>query len=162
MKKAALLFIIPLLLSCASAQRGVENIEGQDVKRAITNHRDELIDVIPAKSRVAVLEMASFDNDFDDFIREELIMILVNAKKYSVVDRDSLDLIRAEHAFQMSGEVNDKTAVSIGKFIGASVVITGVIRKITKDIEISIKVLDVETAEIILLVSMNVLESKKV
>jgi hypothetical protein len=44
---------------------------------------------------------------------------------YTIVDRSQLDKLRQEHNFQMSGEVDDATAVSIGKFAGADIIITG-------------------------------------
>jgi len=42
-----------------------------------------------------------------------------------VVDRQQLDLIRAELNFQMSGEVSDESAQSIGQMLGVQSIMSG-------------------------------------
>ncbi|MDR0997984.1 MAG: CsgG/HfaB family protein, partial [Treponema sp.] len=83
-----------------------------------------------------------------EFAVEELILFLVNSKRYSVVDRRSLDLIREEQNFQLSGEVDDDTAVSIGHLTGAEIVITGSISPYDAAKYLRLKALDVETGQI--------------
>jgi hypothetical protein len=60
-----------------------------------------------------------------------------------------LDKIRTEQNFQLSGEVDDRSAVSIGKILGANIVITGSISGLGTSQRITIKALDVQTAQII-------------
>jgi hypothetical protein len=63
------------------------------------------------------------------------------------------DDIRQEQNFQLSGDVSDDSAVSIGHMIGANVVIVGSITTITSRGRITIRALDVETGEVIAIVS---------
>jgi hypothetical protein len=52
----------------------------------------------------------------------------------------------------MSGDVSDATAVSIGQMLGANIVLTGSISGTGSDRRLSIRALDVRTAQIITMV----------
>ncbi|MFP3090969.1 CsgG/HfaB family protein [Treponema sp. TIM-1] len=108
----------------------------------------ELSGNIPDRASIAVISIASGDPAEGEFAVEELTLLLVNVKKYSIVDRRHLELIRAEQRFQLSGEVDDDTAVSIGRLMGAAMVITGSISPYHEVKYLRLKALDVETGEI--------------
>jgi hypothetical protein len=108
----------------------------------------ELSANIPGPASVAVISIASRDPGEGEYAAEELTFFLVNSKKYRVLDRRSLDVIRAEQNFQLSGEVDDDTAVSIGHLIGAEIVITGSIVPYRAAAYLRLKALDVETGQI--------------
>jgi PBP1b-binding outer membrane lipoprotein LpoB len=97
---------------------------------------------------VAVINVASADPMEGEFAAEELTLLLVNSKKYRIVERRSIDIIRAEQNFQLSGEVDDDTAVSIGRLTGAALVITGAISTYEALNYLRLRALDVETGEI--------------
>jgi curli biogenesis system outer membrane secretion channel CsgG len=117
---------------------------------AVRGSCEELTGNIPVSVSVsvAVISVASADPAEGEFAVEELTFFLVTSKKYSVVDRRSLDLIRTEQHFQLSGEVDDDTAVSIGHLTGAAIVITGSIIPYDTAKYLRLKALDVETGEI--------------
>jgi hypothetical protein len=50
--------------------------------------------------------------------------------------------------FQWSGEVSDKSALEIGKFLGARTIVTGTISELADRHRLRIRALDVETAEV--------------
>jgi curli biogenesis system outer membrane secretion channel CsgG len=80
---------------------------------------------------------------------DELEFQLVDSQEFNMVDRKTLDAVRTEQNFQMSGEVNDESAVSIGQMLGANIFITGNITG-TGDIQrLTVKALDVKTAKIV-------------
>jgi curli biogenesis system outer membrane secretion channel CsgG len=115
---------------------------------AIRRACGELAGEIPASLSVAVIGVAAEDPAEGEFAAEELIFFLVNLKKYSVVERRRLDLIREEQQFQLSGEVDDATAVSIGRLSGAAIVITGSVSPYGAEKYLRLRVLDVETGQI--------------
>jgi curli biogenesis system outer membrane secretion channel CsgG len=80
-----------------------------------------------------------------DLISVFLEFQLVSSGLFKVVDRKTLDAIRLEQNFQMSGDVDDNSAVSIGKMLGANIVITGT----GSTQRLTLKALDVKTAEIV-------------
>jgi hypothetical protein len=71
---------------------------------------------------------------------------LVRNGKLVVVDRANLDKIRAEQGFQLSGEVDDDSAQSIGKLLGAGAIVTGSIADLGDVYSLSLKAITVETA----------------
>ena len=112
----------------------------------------QLINDLPENTRLAVINISSNDVNITTHIVTELEFHLVSSRKFTVVDRSTLDSIRAEQNFQMSGEVSDSSAVSIGQILGANIVITGNITGTGNNQRLNLKALDVRTAEIITMV----------
>jgi hypothetical protein len=108
---------------------------------------------MPKESIVAVLNIASADIESAEFVVDELAYVIVNQGDFKVVDRKSLDAIRNEQNFQTTGEVDDDSAVSIGKLLGANIVITGSITGIGSTRRLRLKALDVTTAQILAMAS---------
>jgi curli biogenesis system outer membrane secretion channel CsgG len=88
-------------------------------------------------------------NSDNDYAIEDLEYNLIKSKKYTVVDRQQLEKIRSEQDFQLSGEVSDDSAVDIGKMAGATIVITISINRTDSSGRLTLKALDVQTAQII-------------
>ena len=122
------------------------------IEKAIYTVSDDLINDLPANSKIAVINISSNNRDTSALVVDELEYHLVSAKKFTIVDRRTLDTIRAEQNFQMSGDVSDASAVSIGQMIGANIVITGSITGTGTNQRLSIKALDVKTAQIVTMV----------
>jgi hypothetical protein len=63
------------------------------------------------------------------------------------VERAQLDAVRRELGLQYSGDVDDASAVSLGKFLGAQAVITGSLTPLGGDnCRVRFTAIDVETA----------------
>jgi hypothetical protein len=108
-----------------------------------------LIGSLPENAVIAVLNIAAAERGTAAAIAEELEFRLVESGRFRIVDRKSLDTIRTERNFQMSGEVSDESAVSIGSLLGANIVITGAVSGPANSRRLTLKALDVQTAEII-------------
>jgi curli biogenesis system outer membrane secretion channel CsgG len=80
---------------------------------------------------------------------DEVTLAFVNARKFTVIERKDIDVMLREQNFQLSGSVDDDSAVSIGKFLGATVVITGSVNGAGAQKRLTLKALDVRTAEIL-------------
>jgi len=119
---------------------------------AITRAGRDLINDLPNNSRIAVINISSNNENISAYIVDELEYLLVSSRKFTIVDRSSLEAIRREQNFQMSGEVSDASAVSIGNMLGANVVITGNITRTGTSQRLSIRALNVSTAQIITMV----------
>jgi hypothetical protein len=124
------------------------NIEGALYKAA-----EDIMAALKENSTVAIINVSSRDREMGEFVLEELAYILVDSGIFKVVDRRSLDAIRSEQSFQLTGEVDDSSAVSIGKLLGAGTVITGSISGTDATRRLRLKALDVTTAEIIAMAS---------
>jgi hypothetical protein len=87
-------------------------------------------------------------NSYADYAVEDLEYNLVKAG-FRLVDRQQIERIRGEQDFQLSGDVDDNSAVSIGKMAGASVVVIINVNYTDGSGRLTLKALDVQTAEII-------------
>lgn len=112
-----------------------------------------IIGRLQPQTTIAVVSIASQDVESADFVVDELAYIIVSSGNFKVVDRKSLESIRSEQNFQASGDVDDDSAVSIGKLLGANIVITGSISGVGSTRRLRLKALDVMTAEIVAMAS---------
>ena len=130
----------------------VNRANATGIEKAIYTVSDDLIKDLPENSKIAVISISSNNRDVSALVVDELEYHLVSAKKFTIVDRRTLDAIRAEQNFQMSGDVSDASAVSIGQMLGANIVITGSITGAGTNQRLSIRALDVNTAQIVTMV----------
>ena len=130
----------------------VSRANATGIEKAIYTVSDDLINDLPANSKIAVINISSNNRDISALVVDELEYNLVSARKFTIVDRRTLDIIRAEQNFQMSGEVSEESAISIGQMLGANIVITGGITGTSTNQRLSIKALDVKTAQIVTMV----------
>ena len=118
-------------------------IEGATVRAA-----EQTLKNIPQGSGIAVVYITAPDKSTTDYVTGELEFIWVDAG-YTIIDRSQLDKIREEQNFQLSGEVDDETAVSIGKIAGARIIVTGSIDGEGDLRRLRLRALDVQTARVI-------------
>jgi hypothetical protein len=119
-----------------------------ELDTAIREASDYLNENIPKGSKIVILNIESVSPDLSNYVIDELIANAVNDKVFSVVDRRQLDTLRAEQRFQLSGEVNDKDALAIGKFFGAQTIISGAVSGLGTGYRIRIRALAVQTAQV--------------
>jgi hypothetical protein len=122
-------------------------------EKAIPQVFGTLTQNIPPRSRLAIVGVTAADPNEAAFYLDELTLHFVNARNYTVVDRSDIDKVLVEQNFQMSGYVDDDAFVSIGKFIGAAVVITGSVSGTGSQKRLVVKAIDVLTSEILSMVS---------
>jgi len=113
---------------------------------AIRDASDCLNDNIPKGSKIVILNIESNSANLSEYIIDELIANAINDKNFSVVDRRQLEAIQAEQKFQMSGAVDDKDALAIGKFFGAQTIISGAMREMGGRYRMTVRALAVQTA----------------
>jgi hypothetical protein len=97
---------------------------------------------------IVILNIQSDSTALSDYIIDELISNAVNDRIFRVVDRQQLDLIRSEQNFQLSGEVDDNMALSIGRFFGAQTIVSGRVTQVADRYRMTIRALDVQTAQV--------------
>jgi TolB-like protein len=116
---------------------------------AVNRISKKFIAALPEGSAIAVLNISTDDNEAAAFVAGELEHQLVESNKFKIVDRKSLDALRSERDFQLSGNVSDESAISIGNMLGANIVITGDISGSGTSHRLYVKALDVTTGEIV-------------
>jgi hypothetical protein len=118
------------------------------IEGALARAAEQALKNASPKSKIAIVNITAADINYANFIAGELEFIWVNAG-FFITDRSDLNRIKQEQNFQLSGDVDDATAVSIGKFAGADVIITGSIDGEGNLRRLRLRALNTETAQVI-------------
>jgi TolB-like protein len=140
--KSTLLAIV--LLCTAITAFGQETVT---LDEAINDSMSYFVERLQPGTKVAVLNFNAYPA-VADYVIEEITVSLVNDGNLTVVDRSELELLRKEMDFQLSGEVSDESAQSIGKKLGAQTVISGSLSQLGAAWRMRIRALEVETAAV--------------
>ncbi|MDR0443921.1 MAG: septal ring lytic transglycosylase RlpA family protein [Treponema sp.] len=124
------------------------NQQQPDIEEALKNAARELVKDVPQHYRIAIIFITTPNKDITDFITGELEHIWTNAQ-YVIIDRSELRRVREELKFQLSGEVDDKSAVSIGIYAGADFVVTGRLDGEGTHRRLRLRLIDTQTAHVI-------------
>jgi TolB-like protein len=157
MKKIVGFCILVLLISASAFPQTAVSLDA-----ALKNSTSYLNGRIPPRTKVVVLNFTSDWAKLSDYVIEELIGYIVNEGTLTVVDRQNLETIRKEMDFQLSGEVSDDTAQSIGKKLGAQTIISGAITAIGKTYRLRIRAISVETAQILGMQNIDVAQDSRI
>jgi TolB-like protein len=123
---------------------------GQEIDtldRALNDSMTYIIDRLEPGTKVAVLNFSASPG-ITNYVIEEITAFLVNNSNLTVVDRSELELLQGEMNFQLSGDVSDESAQSIGKKLGAQTVLSGSLTPFGKLWRMRIRALEVETARV--------------
>jgi tetratricopeptide (TPR) repeat protein len=124
---------------------GIEKVAGLSLLDAIEQTGKKIAGELPKGSRVAIVAFESANGNISDFIMEELTGALFD-RGIEVADRQNLEYVYKELKLQMSGDVSDESAKSIGKFLAADMVITGQLINIGNSYRYRTSAINVETA----------------
>jgi hypothetical protein len=151
--KTIFIFMSFLFYGCVSpTTKGTEigfqgNQFDNSFDNAIFSASEYLISRIPDGSKIAVINLYSRKR-ISNYITDIMNQYLVTSNKFTVIERRNLEYISNEIMYQLSGNVDDDSMVSIGKELGAEYIIAIDItfRPITT---MSIIVHNMQTAQII-------------
>ena len=106
---------------------------------------------VGSRLSIAVLTFESNEGaqNLRESVTEKLITQLVNLRRFRVIERSALEKIMEEQKLGMTGFVDDKTAVKVGKLAGADVIILGRINIEIGFAKVSARGIDTETSELI-------------
>ena len=149
MQKSIYIIVLLMLIGCSKNIQPEKLTKTQSpVELATASAVETLMNAIEQNSKVAIINVTSDDKDMAEFVVAEVEHILLK-NKFLVVDRRDIDAIRKEQNFQLSGEVDDATAVEIGKFIGAGVIISGEITGSGTLRRLRLRARDTQTARVL-------------
>ena len=121
------------------------------------------------KTKIKTIAVVDFTNlnggvtELGRFIAEELSVHLSKySSDYSVVDRTHLVSVLKEHKLISTGLIDPNTARKLGKITGVEAILTGSIIPLEKEIRITVKILDTNTAKIIGATSGNITKTKAI
>lgn len=113
---------------------------------------------------IAVVDFTDLQGNVTElgrFIAEEFSVALASAGKgFELVDRTHLKSIAQEHKLSITGVIDPKTARELGKIVGVEALLTGVITPFKDSVRLSIKILETNTAKIIVASAGNIARTK--
>jgi hypothetical protein len=116
----------------------------------------ELLDKIPAGSRISFVGGRGSSQNTLDLILDELSEAVINTGTITIVDRQQINAIIAGQRFQLSGEVSDETAVSIGHQSGSEIIVFCSITGAGSQRRLRVRAITVETEVILYQTSMQI------
>lgn len=140
-----LIFISPLFSHPAfSFENDIETVS----KEIATKLKDMQLDTI------AVSDFTDLQGNVTELGRylaeKSSIALSTSAEGFSVIDRTHLKSLLQEHKLAASGIIDPATARQLGKIAGVKALVTGNLVPIGDQVDMTVKVLDVESAKIIL------------
>jgi len=141
---ASVIFAVIVMSASVFAQTWQQD----ELNTAVREATDYLNGKVPKGNQIVILNVKSGSDGISDYIINKLIENAVNDGFFTVVDRQQIEEIQSEQQFQMSGAVNDKDALAIGQFFGAQTIVSGAVNTIGKLYNLSIRALDVQTAQV--------------
>jgi len=123
-------------------------VHGMDLDAAIREAATQMETRISSGTMVALVSVASPSNAFSTQVLTRLESAIVSNGKLVVVDRANLDKVREEQGFQLSGEVDDASATSIGRLLGAGAIVTGSLTDLGDVYSLALKAINIETATV--------------
>jgi len=116
---------------------------------AVRDGARHLQDRIPGGTRVAIVTVQGEDQDVGDLVLRKLGEVLVNANRLIVVERDSsaLAAIDQEMNRHLNFYVSQETELSIGRQLGAEVIISGSMARAGQNWRLEVNAVTVETAQ---------------
>jgi curli biogenesis system outer membrane secretion channel CsgG len=114
----------------------------------------------PGKTNVAVINMKNASGVTTgeiEVISDRLRGELFNTGKVNVMERDQMQEILKEQGFQQSGAcTNEACMVEIGQLLGVEQLVTGSLGKVGSMFLVNLRVIDVKTAKIMKVVSVDI------
>jgi hypothetical protein len=137
--------------SDAAASAKMTQLDSERVglaERAVKSVVDSLSSKLPAGSVIMVMKQNATEARMLDDLLDRITTAIVQDGKLKVVDRSNQALIQAEQKFQLSGDVDDNSAVSIGKQLGAKYAVLFSITGASSSRRLTLKVLNIQTSQI--------------
>jgi hypothetical protein len=118
------------------------------VEKAIKQTVDALHSTLPPGTSISIMKTRSTDRAMIDYVADQVTKTVIQAGKITVIGRQDQTLIAAEQKFQISGDVSDESAVSLGKQIGVKYMVLCWIGGEKSLRRLYTRVLNMETAQI--------------
>lgn len=104
--------------------------------------------VLAQDLRVAIFDPAGrADMGVKEVVRELISSVVVNTPGYTVLERELIDKVLAEHKFQES-DMSEAKFIEAGKLMGANIALVSSVTGISSNYFISAKVIDVQTGRV--------------
>ncbi len=140
-----------LVAACLSNAHGQSNA----VDTALSSLTEKLATRIKSKGKrkITVLDFTDLSgngSEFGRFIAEQITVNFVSVDRdFAVLDRANRKVILEQHNLTATGLIDPTNAAAFGKFAGVDALIVGTMSSLNENLEITAKIITMDTAEII-------------
>ncbi len=91
-----------------------------------------------------------------EYFTEQSVLSLAGNRAFALVERENLQKVLRELEFQLSDLADESKAARLGKMLGAEVLVMGKVYPVKENYEIFVKLVRVETAEILSVIKVKI------
>ena len=145
------LSLVLALAGCAGSPKTGPAVSGlMSLDEAIETAALAVEERVAAGSEIAIYKITARHDEIGDYLCEELNdQFTVRGKLIPLAREAALRYVDAEHQFQESGFVTDASAVGIGNYLGAKIVITGTFDRYADFSQLRLRAVDVQTSALV-------------
>jgi TolB-like protein len=156
-----------LLVHCAATKERVVEKQPETLESQI----DKLVEQITTslaqnqKSKIAVIEFSDLRgniSEFGQYLAEELITRLYLTNKFDVIERQLLQKVIAEHKLNLSGMVDENSAIELGKLLGVEAIASGTITDLGSYVKVNARLISTTTGKIFSAASVKIFKDEVV
>jgi tetratricopeptide (TPR) repeat protein len=148
MKRCFSVLVIFLMITFALNAQAVTGL--LSLEQAITEAAAAVEAKMQRGAEIAIAKIDAPLPDISDFLNNELIDSFSSRGKLVVLARGKeMAGIDSEHNLQMSGMVSDASAIGIGHYLGAKVVVTGTFDRYSNFSQLRIRAVEVKTSALL-------------
>jgi hypothetical protein len=106
---------------------------------------------IASKDRIGVMDFTESDGlpvGIGKLAATHAIMSLLESRKYTVIEKSTVDFILKEQALQQKGCTDTECAINTGKLIAANLMLTGNIIRLNEKIILSLNIRNLELGKV--------------
>lgn len=149
-----LLLLLFILYSCTSASSTSETADVIDMDQLIILAADRAVGLLPDRELVLAVYYFTTDgeiSDLSDYLINSLTTEIANraGNNIRIVSRQALDRIFEESAYQLSALVDQNQQVSLGRQLGADMIITGFIDFPDGNYKLNMQLIEIESAQVL-------------
>jgi hypothetical protein len=127
---------------------------------------ENIVAKVPSKCSVLILDFKDVNGvitHFGRYLADKLHIRLSNiGGDISIIERRNIEMALKEQEFQISGYVDQKTAVRISSLTGATHIVSGIVTELPVTISIDVKILDIERGLVIGGISHEIQKTREV
>ena len=121
---------------------------GGPIDKAIESVVKALTSALPEGENITIMKSQTTQQAMLDRIVDRLTDAVIQSGQLKVIDRSNQALIAAEQQFQLSGNVSDESAISIGRQLGIKYIVLCWISGEMSERRLYLRALNIETSEI--------------
>jgi len=117
------------------------------------------------KAKVAIIEFSDLGGEVSNlgrYVAEELTTRLYRTNRFHVLERELLAKVLEEHKLNLSGLIDESTAVEVGRLLGVDAIGTGTISDLGRFVKVNARMISTESGSIFAVASAEIFKDDRI